>query len=85
MIVESTIGQLLIEGEQGLDNSQLYLLRIPMWLVKDAIISKLIRAEDEGDQEEIYRMRTGTFVRLTTYSDGEETKVRLGDKRDKYR
>jgi len=85
MIVESTIGQLLIEGEQGLDDTQLYLLRIPMWLVKDAIISKLIRAEDAGDEDEIYKMRTGTFMRLTTYSDGEETKVRLGDKRDKYR
>jgi len=85
MHVESTIGQILIEGEQGLDNTQLYLLRIPRWLIKDAVISRLFNIEDDDQQDEIYRMKTGRFMLMTTWSDGEETEVKIGDKRDRYR
>lgn len=84
MIVESTIGQLLIEGEQGLDQSYLYLLRVPNWLVKEAAISRLTGAKDDEVEDEIHTMKMGKFMMLTPWSDGVESKVRLGDKRDKY-
>jgi hypothetical protein len=84
MYVESTIGTLLIEGEQGLDNSYLYLLRVPMWLVTDAAVARLTGAEDDGVEDEIQKMRTGRFVMLTAWSDGEESEVKIRDRREKY-
>ena len=83
-IVESTIGQLLIEGEQGLDNSYLYLLRVPTWLVKGAAKSVLTNAGDEEGEDQIHKMKGGNFLRLTVYGKGEESEVKLGDKREKY-
>jgi hypothetical protein len=83
MIVESNVGQLLIEGEQGLDGSYLYLLRIPTWLVREAAFGRLAGSRDE-DEDEIKIMRKGLFMKLTPWSNGEEAGVRLGDKRDKY-
>lgn len=85
MSVESTIGQLLIEGEQGLDNTYLYLLRLPTWLVKGAARSRLSGSEEEQEEEQIYEMKRGNFMRMTVWGDGEESEVKLGDKRDKYR
>ena len=83
MIVESTIGQLLIEGEQGFDGSYLYLLYVPTWLVKDAAKSRLTSAEDDQQEDEIHKMEMGKFMKLTPWSDGTESGVKLGDKRDK--
>ena len=83
-IVESTLGQLLIEGEQGLDNSFLYLLRLPTWLVRDAARGMLTRGEGDEESDRIYEMRMGKFVVLTVYSDGTMTDVKTGDKRDRY-
>jgi hypothetical protein len=85
MVVESTVGQLLIEGEQGLDNSYLYLVHVPTGLVREAAKSRLSESEDDGGEDEIQRMKMGTFMMLTPWSDGVESGVRLGDKRDKYR
>lgn len=84
MSVGSNIGQLLIEGEQGLDNSYLYLLRIPTWLVRDAARSVLTGNEDEQDEEKIYEMKMGKFLVLTAWSDGKASEVRTGDKRTRY-
>lgn len=83
MSVGSSIGQLLIEGEQGLDNSYLYLLRIPTWLVKDVAKSVLTSREEEKE-ERIYEMQMGKFLVLTVWSDGEASDVRTGDRRDKF-
>jgi len=84
MNVESTVGQLLIEGEQGLDNSYLYLLRVPTWLVKGAAKSVLTsEGEGEGD-DQIQQMKSGKFLRLTAWGDGEKSEVKLNDKREKY-
>jgi hypothetical protein len=85
MVVESTAGQLLIEGEQGLDNSYLYLLYIPTELVREAAKSRLGEAGDDGQEDEIQKMKMGTFMMLTPWSNGVESGVRLGDRRDKYR
>ena len=84
MNVESNVGQLLIEGEQGLDKSFLYLLRLPTWLVKGAAKSRLSDAEDELEEDQIYEMKLGTFMKMTAWGIGEESEVKLGDKRDKY-
>ena len=84
MSVGSTIGQLLIEGEQGLDNSYLYLLRIPTWLVKDAARSVLTNREEEQESKQIYEMKMGKFLVLTAWSDGEISEVKTGDKRERY-
>jgi len=85
MIVESTVGQLLIEGEQGLDNTYLYLLRVPPWLVKDAAKSSLSKAKDDGKEDEIKKMKMGNFVVMTVWNDGVESGVDLKDQREKYR
>lgn len=84
MNVESSIGQLLIEGEQGLDNSYLYLVRVPTWLVKGAAKSALTNAADKEEDDQIRKMQLGKFLRLTVWGDGEVSEVKLGDKREKY-
>ncbi len=86
-IVESTIGQMLIEGEQRLDNSYLYLLRLPTTLVKGAAKSRLTGAGDDQEEDQIQEMKRGNFMRLTVWGEGGEegvTEVKLGDKREKY-
>ena len=84
MSVGSSVGQLLLEGEQGLDNSYLYLIRIPTWLVRDAAKSVLTHRENEQDAEQIYEMKTGKFLVLTAWSDGQASEIKTGDKRDRY-
>jgi len=85
MIVESTVGQILIEGEQGLDNTYLYLLRVPPWLMKDAAKSAMSKARDDGEEDEIKKMKMGKFVMMTVWNDGTESGVDLKDQREKYR
>lgn len=84
MNVESTIGQLLIEGEQGLDNSYLYLLRVPTWLVKGAAKSAITNAGGEEESDQIQKMQMGKFLRLTVWGEGDISEVKLGDKRERY-
>jgi hypothetical protein len=88
MRVESTIGSLILEGEQGLDGSYLYLVRLPTWLVKEALVGRLTgkrNEEDETEEDEIRELELGKYMMLTPWSDGEKNKVRIGDKRDRYR
>jgi hypothetical protein len=85
MIIESSIGQLLIEGEQGLDKSYLYLMYVPTWLVKDAAKSRLTNAGDDQQEDQIRKMKMGKFLMLTLWSDGKISEVKLGDKRENYR
>jgi len=85
MAIKSTIGNMILEGEQGLDGSYLYLLRLPTWLVKEAAISRITGDRKQEDEEEIRAMKMGKYMVLTPWSDGEESRVRLGDKREKYR
>jgi len=83
-IVESTIGQMLIEGEQGFDGSYLYLVRLPKWLVKGAARSRLSSAEDDQEEDQIQEYRSGDFLPLTVWSDGKKSEVKLHDKREEY-
>jgi hypothetical protein len=83
MNVESTAGQLLIEGEQGLDNSYLYLLRVPPRLAAEAAKSVLSSTKDQ-EEDQIEEMKRGKFIQMTVWSDGVESDFKLGDKREKY-
>jgi hypothetical protein len=82
--VESTIGLMVIEGEQGLDNSYLYLLRLPTWLVKGAAKSRLSNTGDDQEEDQIQEYKGGRFLNLTVWGEGEESDVKLGDRRKKY-
>ena len=84
MSVGSTIGQILIEGEQGLDKSYVYLLRLPMWLVRGAARNMLIDlGDDEPEEEQIYDMQSGKFMKITVWGDKYESDMKFGDKRDR--
>ena len=84
MNVESTVGQLLIEGEQGLDGSFLYLLRIPTKLVRQAARSVLSEEDGTEDSQEVMQMQRGDFMKVTVWSNGTESDYKLGDKRDRF-
>jgi hypothetical protein len=84
-IVESTIGQMLIEGEQGFDGSYLYLMRLPAWLVRGAARSRLSASGDDQKEDQIQEYKSGTFMNITVWGEGEESEVKLGDRRDRYR
>jgi hypothetical protein len=85
MNVESTVGQLLIEGEQGLDNSYLYLVRVPPWLARQAARSAMAEGERDDGEDQISQMKRGDFYNITLWSDGKESDFKLGDRRDRFR
>lgn len=85
MNVESTVGQLLIEGEQGLDNSYLYLVRVPPRLAREAARSSMAERERDDGEDQITQMKRGDFLNITVWSDGTQSDFKLGDRRDKYR
>lgn len=84
MIIESSVGQMLIEGEQGLDKSFLYLVRIPPSLAREAAKSILSNVKDKGEEDQIQEMRRGNFYSITVWSDGIESDFKLGDRRSKF-
>jgi hypothetical protein len=84
-IVESTIGQMLIEGEQGLGGDYLYLLRLPTWLVRGAARSRLTVAGDDQKEDQIQEYRSGNFLNMTVWGEGDQSEVKMGDRRTRYR
>jgi len=84
MNVESTVGQLLIEGEQGLDNSYLYLVRVPPRLAREAARSAMAERERDDGEDQISQMKRGDFLNITVWSNGTESDFKLGDRRDKF-
>lgn len=85
MNVESTIGQLLIMGEQGLDGSYLYLVRVPPKLARQAARSAMSEGSKDDGEDEVVQMRRGNFLGITLWSDGKESEFKLGDRRNRYR
>lgn len=87
MSIESTLGLLLIEGEQSLDGDYLYLVRIPTQLTRQTAWNFLSNPQnrDKKDEDEIMKMRHQRFHVLTAYSLGEDSGVRAGDEREKLR
>jgi hypothetical protein len=53
--------------------------------VKDAAKSALSKAEDDGKEDEIKKMKMGNFVVMTIWNDGVESGVDMKDQREKYR
>jgi hypothetical protein len=85
MNVESSVGQMLIEGEQGLDKSFLYFLHIPTKLAKQAAKSVMSAENGKVENNEIMQYERGNFLMITVWSDGIKSDYKLGDKRDKFR
>ena len=84
MNVESTIGQLLITGEQGLDGSYLYLVRVPPKLARAAARSAMSEGSKDDGEDEVVQMKRGNFLGITLWSNGKESEFKLGDRRNKY-
>jgi len=84
MNVESTLGQLLIQGEQGLDMSYLYLVRVPPKLAREAARSAMSEREKDDGEDQVNQMKRGDFLMITVWSNGSESDFKLGDKRRKF-
>jgi hypothetical protein len=85
MNVESTIGQLLIMGEQGLDGSYLYLVRVPPKLARQAARSAMSEGAKDDGEDQVVKMKRGNFLGITLWSNGTESEFKLGDRRNKYK
>jgi hypothetical protein len=87
MSIESTLGLILLEGEQGLGGDFLYLVRVPTRLIRGTAWNMLSNQQrKEGEEEdEIEEMESQKFARITVVGIGEEVEVKMGDKRDNYR
>jgi hypothetical protein len=87
MSISSTLGLILIEGEQGLGGDFLYLVRVPTKLLRGTARNLFSgqQRKDPDEEEEIQQMEAQTFGRITVFSDGEEVEVKMGDRRDQYR
>lgn len=86
MSIESTLGLILIEGEQSLAGDFLYLVRIPTRLIRGTawnMLSSQQRREDEAE-DEIQTMQAQKFAVMTVYGKGETVDVKMGDKRENY-
>ncbi|MEX2370050.1 MAG: hypothetical protein WD578_03510 [Bacteroidales bacterium] len=87
MNIQSTLGLILIEGEQGFQGDFLYLLRVPPRLAGGTawnILSNQQRKQQE-EEGEIQQMQAQKFVVMTVYGKGDVLEVKLRDQRDKYR
>jgi hypothetical protein len=85
MIVESTVGLMLIVGEQGLDGSYLYLVRVPPKLAREAARSAMSEGARDDGEDQVSQMKRGNFLGITLWSNGTESDVKLGDRRNKYK
>ncbi len=86
MSIESTLGLILIEGEQSLAGDFLYLVRVPTRLIRGTarnMLSGQQRREEEAE-DEIQTMKAQKFAVLTVYGKGETVEVKMGDKREDY-
>lgn len=87
MEITSSIGLILLEGEQGLDGDFLYLVRVPSSLLRGTawnVFSNQQRKEKEESDVET-RQEGQKFLPITVAGlDGVE-EVKLQDKRDEYR
>jgi hypothetical protein len=87
MSIESTLGLLLIEGEQHLDGDYLYLVRVPTKLTRQTAWNFLSNPQnrEKKNEDEIMKMRAQKFLVLTAYSIGEDSGIKPGDEREEVR
>jgi hypothetical protein len=84
MNVESTVGQLLIQGEQGLDMSYLYLVHVPTKLAKEAARSAMSEGAKDDGEDQVNQMKRGDFLMITVWSNGKDYDFKVGDQRNKF-
>ena len=84
MFVESTLGLMLIQGEQGLDGSYLYLVRVPPKLAMQAARSAMAEGDRDDGEDQVSQMKRGDFLGITVWSNGTESDFKLGDRRSRY-
>ncbi|PWJ43898.1 AsmA-like protein [Sediminitomix flava] len=79
MDISSTIGQLYITGQQGLDMSMAYLVEVPVKLVRSVAWNTLTGRKKKSDSEdEIMTDEGGKYVAIRIVGDVEEYDVKLG-------
>jgi len=84
MNVESSLGQMLIQGEQGLDMSYLYLVHVPPKLAMGAARSAMSQGAREDGEDQVNQMKRGDFLMMTIWSNGKDSDFKLGDRRNKF-
>lgn len=86
MSIESTIGLILLEGEQYLDGDFLYLARLPVSLVRGTTWNLLTNPQNKKTgEDEVQEMRAQKFLVLTVVGKDGTEEVKVGDKRDQFR
>ena len=86
MSIESTLGLILLEGEQYLDGDFLYLARLPVSLVRGTAWNILTNQQKKETEEgEVQQMRAQKFLLLTISGKEGTEEVKMGDKRDQFR
>ncbi len=86
MSIESTLGLILLEGEQYLDGDFLYLARLPVSLIRGTAWNILTNQQKKETEEgEVQQMRAQKFLLLTISGKEGTEEVKMGDKRDQFR
>ncbi len=86
MSIESTLGLILLEGEQYLDGNFLYLARLPVSLVRGTAWNILTNQQKrETEEGEVQQMRAQKFMLLTISGKDGTEEVKMGDRRDQFR
>jgi hypothetical protein len=86
MSIESTLGLILLEGEQYLDGNFLYLARLPVSLVRGTAWNIFTNQQNkETEDGEVHQMRAQKFLVLTISGKNGTEEVKVGDKRDQFR
>jgi len=82
--IGSTIGQIIIEGEHGFDNTYDYRLRLPPELVKGAAWSAMTYREgkDRDGKDEIQNETSGRFLIVNIIGNGDDIDIKVGDKNE---
>lgn len=86
MSIESTLGLILLEGEQYLDGNFLYLARLPVSMVRGTAWNILTNQQKrEKEEGEVQEMRAQKFLLVTISAKDGTEEVKMGDKRDQFR
>ena len=84
MNIESSLGQMLIQGEQGLDMSYLYLVHVPPKLAMSAARSAMSERAKEDGVDQVNQMKRGDYLVITIWSNGTDSDFKLGDRRNRF-
>jgi hypothetical protein len=80
MSINTSLAQLGVEGEQGLDGHFMYLVRIPPALISGTAKNVITGQKKSDGADEVVGTKSGQYVVLTVSDKG----VKPGDRRDKF-